>query len=176
MKTLQKMIPNSSKTDKASMLDEVIEYLKQLQAQVHMVSRMNLPQMMLPFAMQQQQQQQQQQLQMAMMGGPMGMGLPGLGMGMGMGMGFMDMNTMARNNIPGMPPVLPPNAFMQTMTPWDGTGDRLPSSASPPIHDPLTAFLACQSQQPMTIDGYTRMASMFQQFQQLPGGPASTKN
>ncbi|KAJ1430922.1 Myc-type, basic helix-loop-helix, partial [Sesbania bispinosa] len=33
MKTLQKLVPNSSKTDKASMLDEVIEYLKQLQAQ-----------------------------------------------------------------------------------------------------------------------------------------------
>ncbi|GAB4846967.1 hypothetical protein Ancab_025977 [Ancistrocladus abbreviatus] len=34
MKTLQKLIPNSNKTDKASMLDEAIEYLKQLQLQV----------------------------------------------------------------------------------------------------------------------------------------------
>ncbi|KAF7140165.1 hypothetical protein RHSIM_Rhsim06G0052600 [Rhododendron simsii] len=34
MKALQKLIPNSNKTDKASMLDEVIEYLKQLQLQV----------------------------------------------------------------------------------------------------------------------------------------------
>lgn len=61
MKTLQKLVPNSSKTDKASMLDEVIEYLKQLQAQVNMMSRMNMSPMMLPLAM------QQQQLQMSMM-------------------------------------------------------------------------------------------------------------
>ncbi|XP_024006989.1 transcription factor ALC isoform X2 [Eutrema salsugineum] len=33
MKALQKLIPNSNKTDKASMLDEAIEYLKQLQLQ-----------------------------------------------------------------------------------------------------------------------------------------------
>ncbi|KAL6993764.1 hypothetical protein U1Q18_011880 [Sarracenia purpurea var. burkii] len=34
MKALQNLIPNSNKTDKASMLDEAIEYLKQLQLQV----------------------------------------------------------------------------------------------------------------------------------------------
>ncbi|KAJ7962096.1 Transcription factor like [Quillaja saponaria] len=49
MKTLQKLVPNSSKTDKASMLDEVIEYLKQLQAQVQMMGRMNMSSMMMPM-------------------------------------------------------------------------------------------------------------------------------
>ncbi|KAI3690572.1 hypothetical protein L2E82_48682 [Cichorium intybus] len=34
MKALQKLIRNSNKMDKASMLDEAIEYLKQLQLQV----------------------------------------------------------------------------------------------------------------------------------------------
>ncbi|KAK8585010.1 hypothetical protein V6N13_138952 [Hibiscus sabdariffa] len=34
MKALQNLIPNSNKTDKASMLDEAIEYLKELQLQV----------------------------------------------------------------------------------------------------------------------------------------------
>ncbi|KAG5522050.1 hypothetical protein RHGRI_034302 [Rhododendron griersonianum] len=34
MKALQNLIPNSNKTDKASMLDDAIEYLKQLQLQV----------------------------------------------------------------------------------------------------------------------------------------------
>ncbi|KAK6923056.1 Myc-type, basic helix-loop-helix (bHLH) domain [Dillenia turbinata] len=34
MKALQNLIPNSNKTDKASKLDEAIEYLKQLQLQV----------------------------------------------------------------------------------------------------------------------------------------------
>ncbi|GAB2269600.1 hypothetical protein Dimus_004525 [Dionaea muscipula] len=41
MKALQKLIPNSNKTDKASMLDEAIEYLKQLQLQVQMLAMRN---------------------------------------------------------------------------------------------------------------------------------------
>ncbi|KAK6938665.1 Myc-type, basic helix-loop-helix (bHLH) domain [Dillenia turbinata] len=41
MKALQSLIPNSNKTDKASMLDEAIEYLKQLQLQVQMLSVRN---------------------------------------------------------------------------------------------------------------------------------------
>ncbi|CAA3007260.1 transcription factor SPATULA-like isoform X2 [Olea europaea subsp. europaea] len=41
MKSLQNLIPNSNKTDKASMLDEAIEYLKQLQLQVQMLTMRN---------------------------------------------------------------------------------------------------------------------------------------
>ncbi|XP_022740402.1 transcription factor SPATULA-like isoform X2 [Durio zibethinus] len=41
MKALQNLIPNSNKTDKASMLDEAIEYLKQLQLQVQLLSMRN---------------------------------------------------------------------------------------------------------------------------------------
>ncbi|XVF33555.1 hypothetical protein REPUB_Repub17cG0178400 [Reevesia pubescens] len=148
MKTLQKLVPNSSKTDKASMLDEVIEYLKQLQAQVQMMSRMNIPPMMLPMTM-------QQQLQMSMMAQ----------MGMGMGMGVMDLNTMGRPNINGISPILP-NPFM-TMTSWDGSGDRLQAASAAVRPDPLSTFLACQSQ-PMTMDAYSRMAAMYQQMQQPP--------
>ncbi|XVF22763.1 hypothetical protein REPUB_Repub12eG0199000 [Reevesia pubescens] len=152
MKTLQKLVPNSSKTDKASMLDEVIEYLKQLQAQVQMMSRM--PPMMLPMTL-------QQQLQMSMMA-PMGMAM---GMGMGMGMGVMDMNTMGRPNISGISPVLP-NPFMN-MTSWDGSTDRLQAASAALMPDPLSTFLACQSQ-PMAMDAYSRMAAMYQQMQQPP--------
>ncbi|GER26358.1 transcription factor UNE10 [Striga asiatica] len=69
MKTLQKMVPNSSKTDKASMLEEVIEYLKQLEGEVQfMRSRMNMMSSMmmsLPLPMQ----------QMSIMPPPMGMGM-----------------------------------------------------------------------------------------------------
>ncbi|GMI99085.1 unfertilized embryo sac 10, PHYTOCHROME INTERACTING FACTOR 8 [Hibiscus trionum] len=148
MKTLQKLVPNSSKTDKASMLDEVIEYLKQLQAQVQMMGRMNLPPMMLPMAM-------QQQLQMSMM----------QQMGMGMGMGVMDMNNMGRPNIIGISPVLP-NPFMP-MASWDGSNDRLQPASAAVAADPLSTFLACQSQ-PMTMDAYSRMAAMYQQMQQPP--------
>ena len=124
------------------MLDEVIEYLKQLQAQVQMVSRMNMQPMMLPMAL-------QQQLQMSMMA-PISMGMAGMGMGMGMGMGVVDMNTLAaRSNITGVSPVLHPTAFMP-MTTWDGSNshERLPTAApsATVMPDPLSAFLACQSQ------------------------------
>ncbi|KAL2477887.1 Transcription factor UNE10 [Forsythia ovata] len=128
------------------MLDEVIEYIKQLQAQVQMRSRMNMSPMMLPLAM-------QQQLQMSLMS-PMGM--------VGMGMGFMDVNTIGRA---GMPPFLPPPpaAFMPVPS-WDNPGDCLPPT-SVMTADPLSAFLTCQSQ-PMTMDAYSRMAALYQHFQQ----------
>ncbi|XP_019188967.1 PREDICTED: transcription factor UNE10 [Ipomoea nil] len=174
MKTLQKLVPNSSKTDKASMLDEVIEYLKQLQAQVQMMSRMNMSPMMFPLAM-------QQQLQMSMMAPA---AAAAMGMNMGMGMGVMDMNSVAaaagRSNIPGIPGLLHPAAasaaaaaFMPMAAWWENSLDRMPTAAaSSMMPDPLTAFLASQSQ-PMTMDAYSRMAALYQQFQQAPGG---TKN
>ncbi|XP_047976870.1 transcription factor UNE10-like isoform X2 [Salvia hispanica] len=143
MKTLQKMVPHSSKNDKASMLDEVIEYLKQLQAQVHMMSRMNMnmnmPSMMLPLAL------QQQQLQMSMMGC------------MGMGMGVMDMNTIPR-------PAVPWDNGGDCSAPPQPT-----AAAASVMPDPLAALLACQNQ-PLTMDAYSRVAAMYQQLQQqLPG-------
>ncbi|CAA0819599.1 Transcription factor SPATULA, partial [Striga hermonthica] len=41
LKALQSLVPNSNKTDKASMLDDAIEYLKQLQLQVQMLTMRN---------------------------------------------------------------------------------------------------------------------------------------
>ncbi|KAI3743600.1 hypothetical protein L1987_61310 [Smallanthus sonchifolius] len=40
IKALQKLVPDANKTDKASMLDEVIDYLKKLQAHVQMMKSM----------------------------------------------------------------------------------------------------------------------------------------
>ncbi|XP_047976872.1 transcription factor UNE10-like isoform X4 [Salvia hispanica] len=133
----------SERNDKASMLDEVIEYLKQLQAQVHMMSRMNMnmnmPSMMLPLAL------QQQQLQMSMMGC------------MGMGMGVMDMNTIPR-------PAVPWDNGGDCSAPPQPT-----AAAASVMPDPLAALLACQNQ-PLTMDAYSRVAAMYQQLQQqLPG-------
>ena len=112
------------------MLDEVIDYLKQLQAQVQMMSRMNIPAMMLPVAM-------QQQLQLSMMNP----------MGMGMGM-TMDMNAIGRPNIAAISPVLHPTPFIP-MTSWDGSGaadGRIQPQLAAVIPDPLSSFFACQSQ------------------------------
>lgn len=126
-------------TDKASMLDEVIEYLKQLQAQVQMINRMNnMSSLLMPLAM-------QQQLQMSSMMGPMaGIGMAAMA---GIGMGVMDLNTISRA---GIPPFLHPGAapnFMPHTASWDiNPGDRLSIPASVIPTDSLYAHLACQSQ------------------------------
>ncbi|XP_047978085.1 transcription factor UNE10-like isoform X2 [Salvia hispanica] len=145
MKTLQKLVPNSSKTDKASMLDEVIDYMKQLQAQVQMMSRMSMPSMnmMMPLSM-------QQHLQMSMMTPTMAMPMP---------MGVMDIGRAT-----GMLPMMPSSTgFM----PWD-------IQPPPPTPDFLSNFFATQPQ-PMTVDGYTRLAAMYQQLQQTSAMTASKK-
>lgn len=77
------------------MLDEVINYLKQLQAQVQMMNTMrnininSLPQMtMMPIGM-----TPQQQLQMSLLSQ---MSAGGVGFGLGMRVGVIDINSMAR--------------------------------------------------------------------------------
>ncbi|EEF41301.1 transcription factor PIF1 isoform X2 [Ricinus communis] len=72
MRALQELIPRCNKSDKASMLDEAIEYLKSLQLQVQMMSMgCSMVPMMFPGIQQYMP--------------PMGMGM-GIGMGMEMGM------------------------------------------------------------------------------------------
>ncbi|KAI3678740.1 hypothetical protein L6452_38043 [Arctium lappa] len=88
MKALQELIPRCNKSDKASMLDEAIEYLKSLQMQVQMMSMgYSMVPMMLPGV-------QRYMPPMAAMG---------MGMGMGMGMDHVGMN---RGMVP-YPSVLP---------------------------------------------------------------------
>ncbi|KAL1213561.1 Transcription factor UNE10 [Cardamine amara subsp. amara] len=168
MKTLQKLVPNSSKTDKASMLDEVIEYLKQLQAQVSMMSRMNMPSMMLPMAM-----QQQQQLHMSLMSNPMA-----LGIGMGMpGLGLLDLNSMNRAaaTAPNIHANIMPNPFVPMTSPsWDASSSNDTRFQSPLIPDPMAGFLACSSQ-PKTMEAYSRMAALYQQMQQQLPPPSNPK-
>ena len=79
------------------MLDEVIDYLKQLQTQVHLMNtaRNMAPQMMMPLGM-------QQQLQMSF--------LARMGMGVGLGMGMLDMGSMARAAAPNS---FSPHQFIQ---------------------------------------------------------------
>ncbi|XP_042463199.1 transcription factor PIF4-like isoform X2 [Zingiber officinale] len=52
MKALQELIPHSNKTDKASMLDDAIEYMKSLKLQMQMWIGSGMAQMMFPGAQQ----------------------------------------------------------------------------------------------------------------------------
>ncbi|KAF3795209.1 Transcription factor [Nymphaea thermarum] len=149
MKALQKLIPNSSKTDKASVLDEVIEYLKQLQATVQIMSQTNMQQMMMPMNM--------QQFQMCMLA-QMSMGA----------------NAGIRPGAAGMSPIINPSGFqppglvaasLAAAGSCDRLGERIAGASTLP--DPFSGFLACQAQT-MNVDPF-KMAAMYQQlYQQRP--------
>ncbi|KAK4739469.1 hypothetical protein R3W88_003166 [Solanum pinnatisectum] len=88
MRALQELIPNCNKADKASMLDEAIEYLKTLQLQVQIMSMGTgfcVPPMMFPTGVQNMHGAQMPHF------APMSLGM-GMGMGMGFGMGMLEMN------------------------------------------------------------------------------------
>ncbi|XP_057995366.1 transcription factor PIF7 isoform X2 [Hevea brasiliensis] len=168
MKALQKLVPNASKTDKASMLDEVIEYLKQLQAQVQVMSVRSMPQMMMPLGMQQHFHQ------MSLLA-RMGMGVTPLGMGMGM---LHDMNSIGHSaavphSLPPLlhpapppatatttfvPPPPPPHPFVvPSMIPAANPDPATNSSVALP--DPYCSFLA----QSMNMELYNKMAALYRQ-------------
>ncbi|KAH9608518.1 hypothetical protein KSS87_015028 [Heliosperma pusillum] len=84
MRALQELIPNCNKVDKASMLDEAIEYLKTLQLQLQMFSMgagLYMQPMMVPPGMQPLHGAQMPHFS------PMGLGMA-MGMGFGMNMPF----------------------------------------------------------------------------------------
>ncbi|OVA13505.1 Myc-type [Macleaya cordata] len=117
MRALQELIPNCNKVDKASMLDEAIEYLKTLQLQVQIMSMgtgLYMPPMMLPTGMQRMPGQHLPHFP------PMGVGMGmGMGIGMGFGMGMLDMSSgSSMMQVPPMhsvqfpcPPLSGPNSF-----------------------------------------------------------------
>ncbi|XP_039029639.1 transcription factor PIF3-like isoform X2 [Hibiscus syriacus] len=87
MRALQELIPNCNKVDKASMLDEAIEYLKTLQLQVQIMSMragLYMPPTMFPTGM--------QHMHAAHMAHLSSMSV-GMGIGMGFGMPFPQTNT-----------------------------------------------------------------------------------
>lgn len=112
MRALQELIPNCNKVDKASMLDEAIEYLKALQLQVQIMSMgagLYMPHMMLPTGI--------QHVPGHMAHFPPMMGV-GMGMGMGMGyMGMMDMNGRAHFHGPRAMPFSGPSNFQMMARP-----------------------------------------------------------
>ncbi|XP_051114520.1 transcription factor PIF7-like isoform X2 [Andrographis paniculata] len=168
MRALQKLVPNASKslqTDKASMLDEVIEYLKQLQAQVQMMSaarNMSMSQMVIPQQHQQQQQQQLQQMSL-MAAARMGMGI-GMGMGVAPGMpaamGMLDVNTLARNfpnSIPSAASFMSPPFSMPPVVPKPSARDHQASMSN--LNEAYQSFIA----QSMNMDFFNKMAALYRQ-------------
>ncbi|CAN6460834.1 unnamed protein product [Victoria cruziana] len=148
MKALQRLIPNSSKTDKASILDEVIEYVKQLQATVQLMSQTNVPNMMMPMGI--------QQLQLCMLAAQMG----------------MSMNTGIRPGHAGIQPLLNPAGFMQTnlVAAAANSCDKLKETvAGASLSDPMSAILACQAQT-VNADPF-RIAALYQQLCRPPPPP-----
>ncbi|KAA3458677.1 transcription factor PIF1-like isoform X1 [Gossypium australe] len=112
MRALQELIPRCNKSDKASMLDEAIEYLKSLQLQVQMMSMgCGMVPMMFPGVQQY---------------------MPTMGMGIGMGMG-MDIGrpTMPFTNVLAGSPLPTPAAAAHL-------GPRFPM---PPFHMPPPALV-----------------------------------
>lgn len=170
MKTLQKLVPNSSKTDKASMLDEVIDYLKQLQAQVQVMSRMGS--MMMPMGMAMPQLQMSVMAQMAQMAQ---IGLSMMNMGQAGGYAPMHMHT---------PPFLPVSWDAAASSSSAAAADRPPQPTGAATSDAFSAFLASQAaqqnaQQPNGMEAYNRMMAMYQklnhQQQQQQDQPSNSR-
>ncbi|XP_019457098.1 PREDICTED: transcription factor PIF1-like [Lupinus angustifolius] len=160
MKSLQELIPRCNKSDKASMLDEAIEYLKSLQLQVQMMS-MGCGMVPMMFA--------GMQPYMPAMG--MGMGM-GLGMEMGMNRQVMPFpNMLAGSAMPSTTPHLGPRFPMppfhmqhvpapdsSRMQAMNQTNNNMPNSVAMPVPN--------QSCMPNMTDPYQQYLAPHQmQFQ-----------
>ncbi|KAJ0049414.1 hypothetical protein Pint_16186 [Pistacia integerrima] len=165
MKALQRLVPNACKTDKASMLDEVIDYLKNLQAQVRMMSSMrnvnNMPQMMMPFGM-------QQHLQMSMLARMAAAGMGAVGLGT-MGMGTMlDINSMARATAPPLlhhPSTATPGPI-SSLSLYHALHDSGRLSSSSKFFRPHSCslvFYFLVLVQSMNMELYNKMAALYRQ-------------
>nr|XP_043635714.1 transcription factor PIF1-like isoform X2 [Erigeron canadensis] len=125
MKALQELIPRCNKSDKASMLDEAIEYLKSLQMQVQMMSMgYSMVPMMFPGV---------QRYMPAM-----------AAMGMGMGMDQVGMN---RPMVP-YPPVLPGSTIMPNPAAAAHLTQRFPVSRFPMPQVPVMGPARSQAANP----------------------------
>uniref|UniRef100_A0A0E0BDM0 BHLH domain-containing protein n=1 Tax=Oryza glumipatula TaxID=40148 RepID=A0A0E0BDM0_9ORYZ len=156
-------------TDKASMLDEVIDYLKQLQAQVQVMSRMGS--MMMPMGMAMPQLQMSVMAQMAQMAQ---IGLSMMNMGQAGGYAPMHMHT---------PPFLPVSWDAAASSSSAAAADRPPQPTGAATSDAFSAFLASQAaqqnaQQPNGMEAYNRMMAMYQKLnhqQQQQDQPSNSR-
>ncbi|KAJ8560558.1 hypothetical protein K7X08_022418 [Anisodus acutangulus] len=182
MKALQKLVPTASKTDKASMLEEVIKYLKQLQAQIQLISYSR-------SYMEQQMMMMQPHIQMQLLER-----MGGLNLGMGTGMLNNMTANLARSPYQSLtspliyptssiatpcPPFLSPAFAMAPSnipTPPQANGDATRAAAAPnstssfPFNDPYSAFLP----QSMKMEFNNEMAAQY--LQQVNQAMQTTRN
>lgn len=144
MRALQELIPNCNKADKASMLDEAIEYLKTLQLQVQILSMgagLYMQPMMLPPGMPSIHGAQMPHFS------PMGLGM---GMGMGFGMNILNMNSGTKMvpfqgphyPVPGTGPMFQgmPGSSLQPF-PHHGQGLPMSMQQAPVVPGPISGSL-----------------------------------
>ncbi|KAG1328315.1 transcription factor PHYTOCHROME INTERACTING FACTOR-LIKE 15 [Cocos nucifera] len=132
MRALQELIPNCNKVDKASMLDEAIEYLKSLQLQVQFLTQimsMGNGSCMLPLIPPAgiQHMRMPPMAHLAQMGVGMGMG-----MRLGCGMGMVDMNGSASCPVLPVAPVHGPQFPFPSIPGTQGL-HGMPSSTGLPM-------------------------------------------
>ncbi|XP_074304310.1 transcription factor PIF1 [Silene latifolia] len=154
MKTLRDLIPRCNKSDKASMLDEAIEYLKSLKMQVQMMS---MGYGMMPMMYQGMQQQYTP---------PMGMGV---GMGMDMGMTTRPVVPYAPAIPPATTNVMPPIAPRLPIPPYAMPSVPPPSVPTPNILVNQPGNLGDSSSSPYAPPGpgipqIPNVADPFQQY------------
>lgn len=178
MKALQELIPNSNKTDKASVLDEAIEYLKMLQLQLQMMSMrsgVSLSPMVLPSGLPHMQIPQLEPFHpvgMGMTGGPSG---AGAGMGQNVGLGMMDMTY----GVPARPLISLPSlsapanpAFRPQSAPTLNSSishfQALTTAENLPVYFPHSHLqMPSQSIPSVNMDMYNTYLQQQQQLQQL---------
>ncbi|XP_059432882.1 transcription factor PIF1 isoform X1 [Corylus avellana] len=175
MRALQELIPRCNKSDKASMLDEAIEYLKSLQLQVHMMSMgCGMVPMMFPGVQQYMP--------------TMGMGI-GMGMGMEMGINRPMMpfpNLLAGSSLPTpsaaahLGPRFPLPAFHMLPVPAPDPSRMQAANQPEQMLNSLGAQLPSQPRFPNFVDPYQQYVAAHQMQVPLPqnealGQPSSSK-
>lgn len=142
IKALQELIPNCNKADKASILDEAIEYLKTLQLQLQMMYKQSWqfsPLMMPPAGMQLPQMPTMSDTGM------------GRGTGLTYAMGLYDSSNVQHFPVPSMQEQFAPDGFPMYGKLGQGLPVPMPMPVHPPAELPTKASSVTEISMPATM-------------------------